>query len=297
MRLPRESLMANGTPQSSSLDSLRREIDAIDDRMHDLLIRRAEVVEAIAALKQADNVAPFRPGREAQILRRLVGQHRGSFPRPALVRIWREILGGTVAMQTELTVAVCDGCDFLARYHFGSYAPMLGPLPADEVIEAVAEGRATVGVVPLPEDGDDQSWWLALAAEGDPRPHVIARIPFGTVGNADADSCMEAFVIAAMAPEPSGDDCTLLGISAAEALKCSDLTDAFLHESIDCSPIAAVERDGSAAFLVEVDALLAPEDATLARALKTLGVGVQSVWLGAYARPLPDASLDGVAPE
>ena len=48
-----------------TLDDLRRQIDAIDDQMHDLIMRRTEVVEAIGKEKRDGKVPAFRPGREA----------------------------------------------------------------------------------------------------------------------------------------------------------------------------------------------------------------------------------------
>src|SRR5579862_3515967 len=97
--------MAHGTSADTTLDALRRRIDALDDGLQDLLIERAGIVEQVSRLKQGDALPPFRPGREAQILRRLAGRHRGTFPRAAMVRLWREILGGSVATQTALSVA------------------------------------------------------------------------------------------------------------------------------------------------------------------------------------------------
>lgn len=288
--------MAHGKPNSSSLDQARRQIDEVDDRLHDLLMRRAELVESIAQLKRSDKVEPFRPGREAQILRRLVGRHRGGFPRPAVVRIWREILGGTVAMQSRLSVAVCRECWDLARGHFGSQAPLLAVASPDEVIAAVAEGRATVGVLPLPEDGDFDPWWLRFATESAGKPRVIARLPFGTAGNA-IDACQDGFVVAAMEADPSGDDCTLLAIRARRVVAAASLTDAFLAARLDGTPVAAVERNGGTSLLVELDALVASDDPRLAQALAGLDASARASWLGCYARPLPDASLGGVAPE
>ena len=54
-----------------NLDELRRRLDAIDDRLHDLILERAAVVESVAALKQSTGQPSLRPGREAEILRRL----------------------------------------------------------------------------------------------------------------------------------------------------------------------------------------------------------------------------------
>ena len=53
-----------------SLEELRREIDRIDDQMHDLIIRRAEMAQRVRQVK-GDGPA-FRPAREAQLLRRLI---------------------------------------------------------------------------------------------------------------------------------------------------------------------------------------------------------------------------------
>src|SRR6185312_4896735 len=91
---------------TSSLDDLRRRIDEIDDQVHDLLMQRTRIVEAVAAAKKGNSIPALRPGREAVILRRLAGRHNGPFPRSALVRMWREMLAATVGMQTKFAVAV-----------------------------------------------------------------------------------------------------------------------------------------------------------------------------------------------
>ena len=100
-----------------------------------------------------------------------------------------------------------------------------------------------------------------------------------------------------MEADPSGDDCTLLVIGAPRALSAASLADAFLEARIDCTPLAAAERDGAAAYLVELDALVAAGDPQLARALARLDAAARATWLGCYARPLPNASLGGLAPE
>src|SRR5437879_4340389 len=81
------------TLRRATLDDLRAEIDAIDDSLHDLLMRRAGLAGDIARLKAtapAGASGPlFRPGREAAIVRRILARHKGPFPPAALVRIWR----------------------------------------------------------------------------------------------------------------------------------------------------------------------------------------------------------------
>ncbi|MEN9499161.1 MAG: hypothetical protein RIS83_980, partial [Pseudomonadota bacterium] len=62
-----------------ALQALRAEIDALDDAMHDLLMRRAAVVARMAASRaKTGGGSPLRPGREAAVLRRLLGRHQGA---------------------------------------------------------------------------------------------------------------------------------------------------------------------------------------------------------------------------
>ena len=82
----------------SDLTGLRRRLDEIDDRLQDLLIERAEIVSMVAASKRDGNQPAFQPAREAEIIRRLVGRHRGAFPVATLVRMWREMLAATVRL-------------------------------------------------------------------------------------------------------------------------------------------------------------------------------------------------------
>src|SRR5580692_9033436 len=81
------------------LSALRARLDELDDNIHDLLMERARVVENVA---RSGKTAAFRPGREASILRRLLARHTGKLPARTLVRMWREMLAGTTAMQANV---------------------------------------------------------------------------------------------------------------------------------------------------------------------------------------------------
>ena len=94
---------AAGTHPSGDLSTLRAELDRIDNAMHALLIERAGVVEHVA---RSGKPAAFRPGREAAIVRRLLGQHEGKLPDLALCRIWREMFACTTRMQGPFVVGV-----------------------------------------------------------------------------------------------------------------------------------------------------------------------------------------------
>src|SRR5438876_46190 len=79
---------ANETMSStpSDLIGLRRCLDQIDDRLHDLLVERACIIAKVGASKKDSNLPALQPAREAEIIRRLVGRHHGTFPVAILVR-------------------------------------------------------------------------------------------------------------------------------------------------------------------------------------------------------------------
>src|SRR4051812_50062939 len=80
------------------LAALRREIDSVDTKLHNLLMQRTELAVKVGEVKaQAQPIgrAPsegakfVRPAREAKILRRLIGRHKGKLPKSVMVRMWR----------------------------------------------------------------------------------------------------------------------------------------------------------------------------------------------------------------
>ncbi len=172
----------------SDLTGLRRRLDEIDDRVHDLLVDRAEIVSLVAASKKDGNQPSFQPAREAEIIRRLVGRHHGAFPAATLVRMWREMLAATVRLQSPFLVAVFAPLDRpgfwdLARDHYGSNTPMVAYDCVGQVIRTTAEGEASVGVLPMPQPDEPDPWWRQLLSIDESAVQVIARLPFGLRGS------------------------------------------------------------------------------------------------------------------
>jgi chorismate mutase / prephenate dehydratase len=186
------------------LTALRARLDELDDKIHDLLMERARVVESVA---HSGKPAAFRPGREAAILRRLLLRHVGKLQPSTLVRMWRELLAGTTAMQTAVTVAVFDPArdgtmQAIAREHFGFLTPVIAHPSVEAALNAVRAGTASGAVLPFPTEV--AAWWPALTATAR-RLHIIARLPFWAdrpdhVPNADA------LVVGTAAADASGTD-------------------------------------------------------------------------------------------
>ncbi|MDO9709086.1 chorismate mutase [Paracraurococcus lichenis] len=250
---------APGTPPEA-LAALRAEIDRLDDQLHDLVMRRAEVVASLAASGVKRGGSPLRPGREAMILRRLLARHAGALPGGAVVRLWREIFGASSAMQGGFTVAVYAREEAqlrLARDHFGGAIP-LRPLPtAARALAAVAAGEAQVAVLPAPEEGEpaEQAWWTGLDA---PRLQVVARLPFWSEGEA------AALAVAPGAADPSGDDRSLLRLEMAGDRGRAQVAAALAAAGLPPRSLLLRRDGGVVRALAEIDGVVEDGDARLA---------------------------------
>src|SRR5437762_382586 len=280
----------------SDLEQLRRRIDEIDDRLQDLLIERIEIVSRVAAHKrEASGVAAHQPAREAAIIRRLVARNRSPFPAPTLVRMWRELLASTVRLQTAFQVAVyappeAQGFWDLARDHYGSLTPMLPCRSAGQVIHALSEGQAAVGVLPMPEEAEADPWWRHLLSPRDSAPHVIARLPFGARGNARADGS-GALAIGQGAPQPTGRDRTLFAAENAPEISRGRMFSTFAGLGLACTFMATCEHRDGLYSLIELAGFVALDDARLARLREQLPAVYRLLPFGGYAVPPAAAEL------
>lgn len=285
--------------EAKSLAQLRRQIDGLDDQIHDLLMRRTEVAGKIGALKNG-NGGHMRPGREATVMRRLVARHRGELPRALIVRIWREIFSANTALQGPLAIAVYApegtfGYRNLARDHFGWRTPMTAFRSAAQVLEAVSDGKAGVGVLPVPHGDDTEPWWRNLARDGGDIPHIVARLPFAVV-DTPSGSGPEALAIGLAAPEPTDRDHSFLTIETGEVISRSQLKGLLTTAGLDVLTIHACDDGGRSLHLVEVEGFVAADDERLSQ-LPELSEGrlVQARPVGGFAVPLSLEEMAGDA--
>jgi chorismate mutase-like protein len=287
------------TGPDKQLAALRAEIDAVDSQLHDLLMRRTDLAVEVGEVKArvqplggtaADGAKFIRPAREALILRRLVARHHGKLPKAVVVRMWREMISALLQVEGPFVVAVQapkgdTALWDLARDHYGSRV-WITPLPGNaDVLKAVARGKATVGILPMPRTGERNPWWPQLLARDGGAAHVMGRLPFGDIGNV-RDPKAEAMVIGRAPNEPTGDDRSWIALS----LKAPRSRRAVLAAAKTLQPDArlCLDRTGKgrdwlldvAGFASEID--LAPIAAAL---------GAEARLLGSYATPLAAADL------
>jgi len=289
------------TPSPSDLADLRRRLDEIDDKLHDLLIRRAEIVGAVAASKREGKLPAFQPGREAEIIRRLVGRHHGAFPVATLVRMWREMLSATVRLQSAFAVAVfapieAQGFWDLARDHYGSHTPMAAYRSIGQVIRAVTEGQASLGVLPMPQEGELDPWWRHLLSKDEDAPRVVARLPFGARGNARGDG-VDALAIGRGVQQETGRDRVLLATESSADISRDRIFRTLASLGLVCTFFASYEHAGSATSLIEIEGFVLITDPRLDSFRTQLGSELHRLLpFGGYAVPLSATAPAKAAP-
>ncbi|MBF0145823.1 MAG: prephenate dehydratase [Magnetococcales bacterium] len=138
-----------------TLEDLRHAIDGIDDRIHDLLMERAQWVLKVGELKGRTSQNPmfYRPEREAGIHRRLEARHHGPLPVAAVHRVFREIISASLNLEKSLSVVYLGPeatfTHQAAIKQFGSSFRMYPAASIHDVFHEVEVGRADFGVTPV----------------------------------------------------------------------------------------------------------------------------------------------------
>ena len=282
--------------KKKNLDALRASIDTIDDEIHDLLLRRTDLVAHIGDLKRSQSVQgfPLRPAGEAAMLRRLVARHTGPFPVTALINIWRELLSGQIMVQSQLSIAVShrpiDATQrHQARNHFGGVAKVRSFPSPGQVLKAVTNDEVAVGILPLPSPKDQDSWWTALPNNDSVPPRIVARLPF-LLQKSRTDEYPEVLVIAKVAPEPSGEDVSLLVIELRKDIDGNQLNELLHTVDLTADRLTTCRdsaRTRNTLHLLAIEGFVHQGDTRLEQLIQSTDQLVTNITVaGAYAKQL-----------
>jgi chorismate mutase / prephenate dehydratase len=138
---------------TKDLGDLRRQIDAIDDQILDLLNLRARVVIEVGKTKTGKNQEFYVPSRELAIYERLTLNNPGPFPTDAIRRVFREIISASLSLEQPMKVAflgpLATFTHAAALQQFGLSAQLVPQKSIPAVFDEVLRGRAHYGVVPV----------------------------------------------------------------------------------------------------------------------------------------------------
>jgi len=286
------------TDKKKALAGVRQEIDAIDEQIQDLLIRRTKIVEKVREIKEGEDVK-IRPAREAEMMYRLTARHHGNFPKRELCRIWREIIVATLSFEGPFSVAVIDpesepGYWDIARDQYGTFTKMNRFAYGRAVVEAVRKGEAAVGIVPWPSRDDPDPWWRYMVSQAESTPKVIARLPFVPGSNARGTG-LEAAVICPIEQEPTGRDRSFLAVETDTEIGSRRIEEALNAVGVSASAVQHwhdPSRPPGWIYLVEVFGFIDPEGKQFPRFIDGIGKGAQRILhLGGYGTPLGERDV------
>jgi chorismate mutase/prephenate dehydratase len=136
---------------AEDIDKLRREIDAVDDELLELINRRAGLAGRIGSLKQG---APaYRPERETQILRRVAEASAGPLAPERVTAVFREVISACRGLEEAIRVTYLgpEGTfsEQAVRKHFGAAVEALPVASVDEAFRRCEAGAVQFTVVPV----------------------------------------------------------------------------------------------------------------------------------------------------
>jgi 3-deoxy-7-phosphoheptulonate synthase len=179
-----------------SLDSLRSEIDEVDDAVLALIERRLAASSAIAARKdaQGDRRLKIRPRRQKEIVERLRAEATRAAPE-LVAAIWKELMAHSLQAQarTELVLAPDDNPELMEvriRAHFGSAAPLRWATSVADAIR-IALSREAIAILPHPlpdAAGELRVFDVVHSEEGGVIAYAVGRVAEEDVVTADPQS-------------------------------------------------------------------------------------------------------------
>ena len=146
---------ASASPAPVDLEQARVRIDAIDEKIHQLINDRARLAQLVGISKTRDGrtVDFYRPEREAQVLRMARARNAGPLRDEEILRLFREIMSACLAQQEPLKVAFLGPEGTFTQTavftHFGHSVRALPLASIDEVFHEVEAASADFGVVPI----------------------------------------------------------------------------------------------------------------------------------------------------
>ncbi len=137
----------------TTLNSLRKKIDALDRRLVELLNQRAGLSLAIGKDKIKNGKGIYSPNREKEVLKHIKALNRGPMSYEDFEAIYREVMSSSLALEKSLRIAYLgtEGSftHLAANKKFGSRVAYVPCESIQEVFQKVEHGDCDYGVVPV----------------------------------------------------------------------------------------------------------------------------------------------------
>lgn len=293
-----------------SLQNIRHQIDQIDDEIHNLLMRRADLVLEIAEEKKKSGLPIIQPAREIKTLRRLMTRHRGVLQKQAVLQIWRELVGAVCLLQKDLRavlytpplhshedVGAFDFAYDLAHAYLGTLFPVESQSDIHKLISQLAVGDYECAILPydpVKSHSPSNHWWRyfidfkktapeSAASPANSAIYITQKLPITALSSENP----QAFLLTSGGFHASGDDYSIL---ACESLSAAPNTSeqppkspslAMLREKLGFRDLQLFSFDGLSIIVVHEFV-----DKSDARIQQARNHGFELTLLGGYPAPI-----------
>lgn len=154
---PEQCADSIASEERDSIESLRANIDQLDEQIQTLLNARASCAQRVAEVKKREagneKTVYYRPEREAALLRKVMERNQGPLSNETVARLFREIMSASLALERVMQIGYLGPAGTFtqaaALKHFGHGVDSLPFNTIDEVFRELAAGTIDYGVVPV----------------------------------------------------------------------------------------------------------------------------------------------------
>jgi chorismate mutase/prephenate dehydratase len=135
------------------LGPLREKIDALDQRLVEIVNKRLALAAEIGKIKRRTGGEIYVPEREDAVIRKVCAQNSGPIKNEALRAIYREIMSAAIALEKPLLVAYlgpeASNTHAAAMKKFGASVDYHSMGTIEDIFVAVEKGEADNAVIPI----------------------------------------------------------------------------------------------------------------------------------------------------
>ena len=182
--------------QKLNLDSLREQLDVVDDDILELLKKRANLVLDVKKAKNQNNINVYSPAREKKIIKRIISKAKdGNFPLASLESIFINIISASRSLIGDLQIAYIgqEGLDAGVK-QFGETVNFIAQNTVEDAFYSVENTKAHFAVLPARFETYQRlaSSSLSIIAQRDNIHLIVGPLPSASTGS---DKTSAGFVL------------------------------------------------------------------------------------------------------
>jgi len=137
----------------TDLGGFRTRIDELDERLVELLNKRASLVVEVGRIKRELGIPIYAPHREAEVLGKVQSLNQGPLPARTIESVYRELMSGSFRLELPLRIGFLGPAGsyshLAAVKHFGNSVDFEDLRAISGVFNEVARGHVDYGLVPI----------------------------------------------------------------------------------------------------------------------------------------------------